>query len=771
MYERDEPVCEATETPNGSHYSSEVDYSGNNWVSWLTARLIQYTGILHECEGIPFPHEDLSDEELEEYDGEMPRELLPKRRKMKRRRRNELTLTQRAIDAISKERINELNDKFYFNNLAVEMYPHLLCSLDIEPEDWIVSKSQILNIQRLEEVIDEKERQLRPYKHVRNFPAIKNAKKLGKLLGLPDTATELLSAIVAAKTGADLLFYMLGDVARWENGTSVIDMAKKVFKLSDAKIAELRNPEGKVRITQVPGIDWKARGGYALDTSILGHSHVEDWGIKVLTTKQLTARFFNTEAPSRLRVEPNYDYMKDQAKLIVDYLREASKQNKKGTNVFLYGPPGTGKTQLARAAAKAAGLRLYNTRNTDEEDSYEFGKYHTAQILLDSTKSGCCLLMDESEDFFNRAEFSGPKDSGGHKLSKYRLNATFEDNPIPAIWISNSLHRIDPAHLRRFGVVIEVPVPPRRVRASIFRKYTGGLRLSQPWIDDAAQNADITPADIESAANVVKTAGNRRGKAAEKEMRAVLKEKLKVRGAKMGRKPKMETRYDLSLSNADMPLEPIVRGLAKTGEGRVLLYGPPGTGKTAFARHVADIIGKPLMANKASDLLSMWVGENEKNIANMFERARLDDAVLLLDEADSFLQDRSDAHRSWEITIVNEMLVQMEHFHGVFLCSSNLMDRLDQATFRRFDIKIKFEWMRASQKLRMLEQLTQKEPSEKEVRQLANLSMLTPGDFAAIARRFRVLQEDSPSVSRVIAELEEEARFKKGSSRQAGFKA
>ena len=63
----------------------------------------------------------------------------------------------------------------------------------------------------------------------------------------------------------------------------------------------------------------------------------------------------------------------------------------------------------------------------------------------------------------------------------------------------------------------------------------------------------------------------------------------------------------------------------------------------------------------------------------MFEEAKEEGAVLLLDEADSFLQDRASLKQSWEVTQVNELLTQMESFDGLFVCSTNLMDKLDLA--------------------------------------------------------------------------------------------
>lgn len=92
------------------------------------------------------------------------------------------------------------------------------------------------------------------------------------------------------------------------------------------------------------------------------------------------------------------------------------------------------------------------------------------------------------------------------------------------------------------------------------------------------------------------------------------------------------------------------------------------------------------LTKRVSDIESCWVGVTEQNIADAFEEARKDGAVLLFDEADSFLLDRRSATRSWEMTKVNEFLQQMEVFPGVVACTTNLMDTLDQASLRRFDL-------------------------------------------------------------------------------------
>ena len=77
--------------------------------------------------------------------------------------------------------------------------------------------------------------------------------------------------------------------------------------------------------------------------------------------------------------------------------------------------------------------------------------------------------------------------------------------------------------------------------------------------------------------------------------------------------------------------------------------------------------------------MSKYVGETEQAMAAMFREAEAEKAVLLLDEADSFLQDRRGAQRTYEVTEVNEMLQGMERFNGIFICTTNLLDRIDQA--------------------------------------------------------------------------------------------
>jgi SpoVK/Ycf46/Vps4 family AAA+-type ATPase len=167
----------------------------------------------------------------------------------------------------------------------------------------------------------------------------------------------------------------------------------------------------------------------------------------------------------------------------------------------------------------------------------------------------------------------------------------------------------------------------------------------------------------------------------------------------------------------------------------------------------------------------MYVGETEQNIARAFERAQEAGAVLMIDEVDSFLQDRRNATRSWETTQVNEMLTQIESYSGVLIVSTNLMDNIDPASLRRFDLKAKFDYLKPEQAVTLLsrcaEQLKISAPTERENREIQQLRTITPGDFATIMRqnRFRPMTR----VAEIIGALHAECSLKPSTGKAIGF--
>lgn len=154
----------------------------------------------------------------------------------------------------------------------------------------------------------------------------------------------------------------------------------------------------------------------------------------------------------------------------------------------------------------------------------------------------------------------------------------------------------------------------------------------------------------------------------------------------------------------------------------------------------------------------MWVGEAEKNIAKAFEEAEKNESILFLDEADSFFQSREGAQKQWEITQVNEILIRMEKFKGILICSTNFLKNFDKAALRRFQFKVLFDYLNEKGKKLLFEGFFPDLQFEIVSERLLKLQSLTPGDFKNAA--WKLSYSDSFNEEDVLKELEEEVGYK-----------
>lgn len=179
------------------------------------------------------------------------------------------------------------------------------------------------------------------------------------------------------------------------------------------------------------------------------------------------------------------------------------------------------------------------------------------------------------------------------------------------------------------------------------------------------------------------------------------------------------------------------------GCGNILFYGPPGTGKTALARFIAESLNRECIVKRASDLLGPFVGMSEQQIAESFHEMERSGAVLVIDEADSFLYSRDIAHQSWEVTLVNEFLTSLEESQGFCICTTNRIEHIDKAALRRFFYRLQFRYANKVQVESLyntiLAPLCKDIISDRLRNRLVSMLYLTPGDFHAVRTRYSPL--------------------------------
>ena len=510
---------------------------------------------------------------------------------------------------------------------------------------------------------------------------------------------------------------------------------------------------------------------------------------------ELMAVFTRPSIRSEL-VLNDFAFVKEDADVLVSLLKNAVAGKEQGVNVLLYGPPGTGKTELAKVVAQAAGLDLFEVEHADRDGNSLSGRdryrsLQIAQVFLKGSQHSA-LLFDEVEDVFPPISSEAaqllarsdqmPAPANGSVNGKAWVNQILESNTVPTLWVTNRIEQIDPAFRRRFAYHLELRSPPPGAREGLVRKTLEGVAVSDAFVARLTARKGLTPAQIRTAVRFARLAGGSQQKVDALAMSALpsdgspalmeslIERQLKNADIALGNKLDAEgrksvTTYDLSMLNVESRFEitRIVEALKSCGHGALCFYGAPGTGKTALAEHIAKALDKPLIIKQASDLMSKYVGETEQNMAAMFKEAEIEKAVLLLDEVDSFLQDRRGAQRTYEVTEVNEMLQGMERHNGIFICTTNLLDSIDQAALRRFTFKIKFMPLTSVQRELMfvteaLENDTTLLTDTLRAR-LAKLTQICPGDFAAVKRQTDIL-DTTFSSDEFMSQLEAEHRIK-----------
>lgn len=445
----------------------------------------------------------------------------------------------------------------------------------------------------------------------------------------------------------------------------------------------------------------------------------------------------------------DFPHVAESVALATRLLTGAQRGVAKGLNILLHGPVGTGKTELAKAIAGAAQCSVWSIGECDQDGdeptrSQRVAAVRLAQRLL-SQRKDAVLLVDEAEDVLGsgRSDF----ESGDGAGSKVFINRLLEAEGPPVIWTANKLSQFDRAFLRRMVMAISVPEPPASVRREIWA--AGARRLEVPIDNLAAERLahswDAPPAVINSALTAAAFAGG-----GERECDLAMRGVMQALGRSPTSGNSTSANFDAAVIGCDTDLNALADRFVRAGSAMswsLLISGPPGTGKSQYARSLAERMGMPVLQQRASDLLSKWVGESEQKIAAAFARASDQGAMLVFDEADSLLSSRASARARWEVSQVNEMLTWMEGHSLPFVCTTNLLTKMDDASLRRFSFKLKFTGMSAAQAERHFVNV---------FGMAANglVDGLTPGDFA-VAQRRRLFEPDA-DLAVIMGWLEEE---------------
>ena len=603
-----------------------------------------------------------------------------------------------------------------------------------------------------------------------------NIDRLSQIVGLNTDEKTLLAfaVLIYAEPALEHCADLLGND---QSGFSIYRILAPVLGMSEQRMREILDKKATLASSGLLTIDFRGRYDLKQLLDLLTPTFSSRMVSPQSDIRSVVEGFVRPATKAELALA-DFEYLSKWCNVVGQYLKTAVATNKKGANILIYGEPGTGKSQFSRVIASSLGLNLMEISQTNLAGNAvtpirRIRSYQITQKFFGEQNT--MILFDEIEEIFAGKGLERSDDEASIPQKSF-FNALLENNKLPTIWIANSIRHFDPAYLRRFDICFEMPIPPKSVRQAMVQKVFQD-QVSESLKQKITSNEGITPAILTQVARVSQSiAQPDSSEGLEQLVQDLTNEKLKAQGSReISDAPALGVGgdgFDPTVVSCEVDLLSLKAGLEQTRAARICVYGPPGTGKTAFGAWLAETLGIPHMVLRSSDLRSAYVGETEKNIARAFAHAKNEKALLQLDEVDSFLQDRSKAERSYEVVQVNEMLTQMESFQGIFIASTNLFENLDEASLRRFDLAVKFDFMKPQAAVKMFEKACAKLglglPNALLLQRISALGNLTPGDFQQVLRRTSLVRPGS--AQELFVALEAALKLKKNAqSKPIGF--
>ncbi len=461
--------------------------------------------------------------------------------------------------------------------------------------------------------------------------------------------------------------------------------------------------------------------------------------------------------------------------------------------VLLYGPPGTGKTLLAKAVANESGANFL-VINGPEVMSKWYGQSEAnlRKVFEEAEKNAPSIIFIDEIDAIapKREEVRGEVEKRVVSQLLTTMDGLKARGKVIVIAATNMENSLDPALRRpgRFDREIEIGVPDTKGRKEVLQIHTKNMPLEKDVnLDELASisygftGADLTALCKEAAMSALRRILPDFNWKKQEELPQELVESLRVtkkdfqNGLKLV-SPSAMREVLIEIPNVKWSdvggLEAVKESLKEAVEwplkqpeaftrigikppSGVLLYGPPGTGKTLLAKAVATESGVNFIAVKGPEILTMWVGESERKIREIFRRAKqVAPSIIFFDEIDSLTPKRgSDSGSRVMENIVSQILVEMsglEDMHNVVvIAATNRPDMIDPALLRpgRFDRVILVPAPDEKARLEILKLYTRNMPLDKsvDIKELSNkLDGYTGADIEAFCREAGIaaLRED-----------------------------
>ena len=421
---------------------------------------------------------------------------------------------------------------------------------------------------------------------------------------------------------------------------------------------------------------------------------------------------FEVESPEDLvdfddvgGMEKLKEEVRDTIGLMLEHPDDAERFGIEWNGILLHGPPGVGKTFFARAIAGQYGLNMMHVSTGDLVSGIQGGSARNIDKAFTTAANNlpCLLFFDEFDSVAQRRDNSPDQES---RRTVNQLLTSLEahrgERSLLVMAATNSIQHLDPAVIRpgRFDRHIRIDLPDAEARRQIFEAELAD-RPAEPnlRIDELLSRTEgMTPAAIEKIVETAALEVFKEAKQTGKDLKLTTEDLLEaiVRFGGQDRPTVEHWTWDSIILAPEIKsqlqqLQAVIedpeaaRRFGVDAPTGLLLAGPPGTGKTTVAKILAAQARCSFYPISGADVMSKWVGESERNIRQLFERARENrPSIIFIDEIDAIAGRRGsiESHDGQ----VNQLLAEIDGVtgqRGLFIIgASNRPDQLDPALLR-----------------------------------------------------------------------------------------